>query len=66
MDVDRKVLHVVIFNVFIQARDEKDASEAKVWQFLQASFSSNPTQAYLTMLGYDANEIFTKVCYISL
>lgn len=39
----------------------KNTDESKIWQFLQASFDKNSTEAYLRMLGFNSDHLQQKV-----
>lgn len=41
-----------------------DSNEARVWEFLQASFSQNPRQAFATLLGFSPEEISAKASHL--
>ncbi|CAL8099465.1 unnamed protein product [Orchesella dallaii] len=44
-----------------KARVATDSQEARIWEFLQASFSQNPRQAYVSLLGFNTSEMLTKL-----
>lgn len=46
---------------FLKARIANDEKETHIWEFLQASFSQNPRQAYVSLLGFNTSEMLNKV-----